>query len=347
MNKYNLLTLILLAVSLWNCGGTKENIFSINQASMKEQYAQNEILNLEILNPKNEIIDSVSFSINGKNIGNVKGTTKFDYNFKDNTLGYKNIKATIFYDSTIEIDSTKIELVSAIVPQVLTYKILNTFNHDKETFTEGLEFYNDTLYESAGQYGKSKLLKTDFKTGKIIKSIELDAKYFGEGITILKDKIYMLTYKEGVGFVYDAKTWNLEKTFDFDKLEGWGMTNDGTNIYFNDSSEKIWTLDPKTLKTTSNINVYSTNSKITQINEMEWIDGLIYSNIFTKDFIVVINPKDGTVVGALDLKDLRKLAKVTPDDVLNGIAYNPKTNTIFITGKNWDKIFEIKILGLL
>ncbi len=346
MNKHNLLAVILLAILVWNCGGTKENFFSINEASMKEQYAQNEILNLEILNPKNEAIDSVSFSINGKNIGIVKGAKKFGYNFKNNTLGYKNIKATVFYDGTSEIDSTKIELVSAIVPKVLTYKIINTYNHDKETFTEGLEFYNDTLYESAGQYGKSKLLKTDFKTGKILKSINLDTKYFGEGITILKDKIYMLTYKEGVGFVYDAKTWKLEKTFDFDKAEGWGMTNDGTNIYFNDSSEKIWTLDPETLKTTSNINVYSTNSKITQINEMEWIDGLIYSNIFTKDFIVIIDPKYGTVVGALDLKGLRKFTKVTDEDVLNGIAYNPKTKTLFVTGKNWDKMFEIKVLGL-
>jgi glutaminyl-peptide cyclotransferase len=345
MKKHNLLAVILLATLLSNCGGTKETIFSINEASMKEQYSQNEHLNLEILNPKNETIDSISFSINDKRVGSVKGKNKFDIDLKTQKLGYQTIKASVFYDGNTEVDSTKIELVSDIQPKILSYKIINTFAHDKETFTEGLEFYNDTLYESAGQYGKSKLLKTDYKTGKIIKSLDLEAKYFGEGITIIKDKIYQLTYKEGVGFIYDAKTWKLEKTFDFDKTEGWGMTNDGTNIYFNDSSEKIWTMNPETQKTTSNINVYSTNTKIAEINELEWIDGMIYSNIFTKDFIVVINPKTGAVVGVLDLKGLRKFAKVTNEDVLNGIAYNPKTKTIFVTGKNWDKMFEIKVLG--
>lgn len=343
MKNHNLLVVILLAFSISNCGGSKENIFGINESSMKEQYTQNELLELQISNPKNETIDSVTFFINNKRIGKSDGTSKFSFALINQKLGYQNIKASIYYDGKPEIDSSRVELVSSIEPKLLTYTILNTYPHNVETFTEGLEFYNDTLYESAGQYGKSKLLKTDYKTGKIIKSLDLEAKYFGEGITILKDKIYQLTYKEGVGFIYNAKTWKLEKTFDFDKTEGWGMTNDGTNIYFNDSSEKIWTMNPETLKTTDNINVYSTSSKITQVNELEWVEGKLYSNIFTKDFIVIVDPKSGAVVEIVDMKGLRKLSKVTDDDVLNGIAYNPKTKTLFVTGKNWDKIFEVRV----
>lgn len=343
MKNHNLLIVILLAISLSNCSGTKEKIFSIDESSMKEQYSQNEVLELQISNSKNKTIDSISFSINNKQVGKSDGKAKFSFALKNQKLGYQNIIANVFYDGKTEIDSTRIELVSSIEPKLLTYTILNTYPHNSETFTEGLEFYNDTLYESAGQYGKSKLLKTDYKTGKIIKSLDLEAKYFGEGITILKDKIYQLTYKEGVGFIYNAKTWKLEKTFNFDKTEGWGMTNDGTNIYFNDSSEKIWTMNPETLKTIDNINVYSTSSKIAEVNELEWVEGKLYSNIFTKDFIVIINPKTGAVEEILDMKGLRKLAKVTQEDVLNGIAYNPKTKTVFVTGKNWDKMFEIRV----
>jgi glutaminyl-peptide cyclotransferase len=343
MKKHNLLAVILLAISISNCGGTKENIFSIDEASMKEQYSQNDVLELQISNPKNETIDSVSFSINNKQVGKSDGKAKFLFALKNQKLGYQNIRASVFYDGNKEVDSSRVELVSDIQPKLLTYKILNTYPHNTETFTEGLEFYNDTLYESAGQYGKSKLLKTDYKTGKIIKSLNLEAKYFGEGITIIKDKIYQLTYKEGIGFIYDAKTWKLEKTFPFDKIEGWGMANDGTNIYFNDSSEKIWTMNPETQKTTDNINVYSTSSKISQVNEMEWIEGKIYSNIFTKDFIAVIDPKSGAVIEILNMENLRKSLKNPEAEVLNGIAYNPKTKTLFVTGKNWDKMFEIRV----
>ena len=161
---------------------------------------------------------------------------------------------------------------------------------------------------------------------------------------IINNKIYLLTYKEKTGFIYNADTWKLEKTFAFDKdIEGWGMTNDGTNIYHSDGTEKIWTMNPETQKLTDYINVYTNSSKIKSINELEWIDGKIYGNIWQKDAIAVINPKTGAVEAVIDLSALK--AKITnTKEVLNGIAYNPKTKTIFVTGKNWDKMFEIKVL---
>jgi glutamine cyclotransferase len=237
-----------------------------------------------------------------------------------------------------------VELVSSVQPKLLKYAIVNTYPHDTLSFTEGLEFYKDTLYESTGQKGASYFRKYDYKTGKIYKQIDLDAKYFGEGITFLNDKLYQLTWQEKTGFIYDAKTLKLEKTFAYDKdIEGWGMTNDGKYIYQTDKTEKIWKMDPATQKMIDYINVYSGSSKIKSINELEWINGKIYTNVWQKDAIAVVNPANGAVEGILDLSSLRKLVKNTTAEVLNGIAYNPKTKTIFVTGKNWDKMFEITV----
>lgn len=344
MKKYNLLTFILLAITIIGCGGSKEKLFSIKEDVLKAQYTPNEKLILEISNPKAEKIDSVAYQINDKKVGSVKGADKFTFALNNQKLGYQNIVASVYSNNEKEMDSSRVEVISDVTPKLLKYTIVNTYPHDINSFTEGLEFYKDTLYESAGQYGESRLLKTDYKTGKILKSLPLEAKYFGEGITFINDKIYQLTYKENIGFIYDAKTWKLEKTFPYDKPEGWGMTNDGKNILFNDSSEKIWTMDPNTQKTIDYINVYSGDTKVKEVNELEWVDGKIYSNVWQKDAIVVINPANGAVESIIDFADLKtKLTPLPDTDVLNGIAYNPKTKTFFITGKNWDKMFEVKI----
>ena len=347
MKQYNVLALILLATLLMvscNDKTNTESFFSINEDVLKAQYTTKESIKLEVVDSSNKKIDSIIYSINNLKIGSVKGNSKYSFALKDQKLGYQNLKATIYFEGTTEVDSSRVELISDITPKVLTYSIVNTYPHDINSYTEGLEFYKDTLYESAGEYGKSRLLKTDYKTGKILKSLKLEDKYFGEGITIINDKIYQLTYKEHIGYIYDAKTWKLEKTFVFDKPEGWGMTNDGKNIYFNDSSEKIWKMDPSTQKTIDNINVYSENNKIKEVNELEWVNGKIYSNIYLKKAIIIINPNNGVVEGMMDMSNLeKKITKLPDTDVLNGIAYNPKTKTFFVTGKNWDKMFEIRI----
>ncbi|HEX8015573.1 MAG TPA: glutaminyl-peptide cyclotransferase, partial [Flavobacterium sp.] len=151
--------------------------------------------------------------------------------------------------------------------------------------------------------------------------------------------------QQKTGFIYNAKTLKLEKSFSYDKeIEGWGMTNDGKYIYRSDGTEKIWKMDPATQKLIDYINVYSGNSKIKAINELELIDGKFYVNVWQKDAIAVVNPISGAVEGILDMSGLRKLTSgITTEDVLNGIAYNPKTKTIFVTGKNWNKMFEITV----
>ncbi len=359
MRKYNALTFILLAVvfnvSCTSCKNENpsESFFSFNEDVLKAQYNPKESIKLEILNTQNKKIDSIIYSINDKKVGAVKGTDKFSFDFKDQKLGYQNLKANIYFEGEKEVDSSRVELISDITPKVLSYTIVNTYPHDHQAYIEGLEFYNDTLYEATGNgagndtgiKGISSLRKVDYKTGKVLKKVEYPEEIFGEGISILNGKIYQLTYKQNECYVYDVNTFKKLKTLSYYKpMEGWGMTNDGKNLYYNDGSEKIHIVNPENLQQIDYINVYSANSKVPYVNELEWVDGKIYSNIYQRNFVIVINPKNGAVEAMLDLSDLeKKRTKLADVDVLNGIAYNPKTKTFFVTGKNWDKMFEIKI----
>jgi glutamine cyclotransferase len=347
MKKYKALAFILLGLSAVSCGDSikdKENYFSFNESVLKPKYLSNDKVNLEISNLKGKTIDSIIYYANDKKVGRVKGSKKISFNLKNEKFGYQNLKALIYFEGETITTSSRIELVADSAPKLLTYTIVNTYPHDINAFTEGFEFYRDTLVESTGQKGLSYIAKTDFKTGKIIKKVDLDQQYFGEGITVINDKIYQLTWQNGVGFIYDANTLKKLKSFNYDKkIEGWGMTNDGQNIYHSDGTEKIWKMNPDTQKMIDFINVYTNDSKIKSVNELEWIDGKIYGNIWQKDAIAVINPKTGAVEAVLDLSALKTKITNSQADVLNGIAYNKKTKTIFVTGKNWDKTFEIKV----
>jgi len=349
MRNYNFLFIILLGISLSNCGGAKKGentLFTFDDSKFKEEYQSQDALELGILNPNAKSIDSIVYFVNDIKIGSKKGLEKINFELKNQKLGYQNLKAVVYFEGENSIATSRIEMVSNIEPKLLKYTIVNTYPHDTGSFTEGLEFYKDTLYESTGSGNecKSYLRKYNFKTGEIYKQTNLDPIYFGEGITFLNNKIFQLTWQNKTGFIYDATTWKLEKTFTFEKdIEGWGMTNDGKYIYQSDGTEKIWKMDPSTQKMVDYVNVYSASSKIPKINELEWINGKIYANIWTKDAVAVVNPVNGAVEGIIDLSSLRKTLKYPSPDVLNGIAYNPKTKTIFVTGKNWDKMFEITV----
>nr|WP_315190176.1 glutaminyl-peptide cyclotransferase [uncultured Flavobacterium sp.] len=347
MKNYNFLFIILLGITLANCGDTKKeenSLFTFDISSFKEQYQPQETIDLGILNPESKEIDSVVYYVNDKKISSKKRLDKLKFSLKDQKLGYQNLKAVVYFEGENSEATQRIELVSNVQPKLLKFTIVNTFPHDTTSFTEGFEFHNDTLCESTGQKGASYFRKYDYKTGKTFKQIDLDAKYFGEGITFINGKLYQLTWQEKTGFIYNAKTLKLEKTFTFEKdIEGWGMTNDGKYIYQTDGTEKIWKMDPSNQKMIDYINVYSGDSKIKSINELEWINGKIYTNVWQKDAIAVVNPANGAVEGILDMSGLRKFVKNKTAEVLNGIAYNPKSKTIFVTGKNWDKMFEITV----
>src|ERR1035437_1578209 len=238
-------------------------------------------------------------------------------------------------------------LLSDVIPQKFGYKIIKTYPHNIEHFTEGLEIHNGYLYESTGQEGTSSIYKIDLSTWKVIKENKLDKKYFGEGITILNDKLYQLTYKTQIGFVRDLKTFDLIKSWNFKNLQGWGMTNDGNSLIMSDGTEFLTYLDPENLNEIKKIQVCNNTEIVTNLNELEYINGEIWANIWKSDIILKIDPKTGKVLTEIDLKGILSsnfLNKNSQVDVMNGIAFDKDKNKIYITGKFWPKIFEIEIL---
>jgi glutamine cyclotransferase len=236
------------------------------------------------------------------------------------------------------------------IPAVISYDIVNEYPHDPAAFTEGLEYKDGFLYESTGQYGSSDIRKTDLRTGKVLLSTKMDARYFGEGLTILNGKIYQLTYREGKGFIYDLATLKLEKTFTFNANEGWGMTNNGVQLIFDDGTNVLHYIDPNTFKEVKQLAVTDEHGPVNEINEPELIHGFIYANVWRTEQIIKIDTTTGHVVARADLSTLRQRAGIAPmsnnphgPDVMNGIAYDAANNHIFITGKNWPKLFEVRL----
>jgi len=337
----NHLILILLSLFIISCGNnnsTKSHNFSLETNANKSTLTLGETLEISLKNPKNLNIKSVSYQIDNQTIEN-------PYSSQDLKLGSHILSATINYDDASESISTKIIILNNANPKIYTYKIINEYPHDITSYTQGLEFHNGELYESTGQYGESKLRKVDYKTGKVLKNIDLSKDYFGEGLTILNDKIYQLTWQENTGFVYNLETFEKIGSFKYGKSkEGWGLCNDGKTIYKSDGTENIWILNPETEAEESHIQAYHNRGKVVGLNELEWIDGKIYANRWQLNGVAIINPKNGAVEGVIDFSPLRKLVTQHKGlDVLNGIAYNPETKTIFVTGKRWDKLFEVEI----
>lgn len=239
---------------------------------------------------------------------------------------------------------------SIVVPSVISYDIVNEYPHDPAAFTEGLEYKDGILYESTGQYGSSDIRKVDLKTGKVLASQKMDSRYFGEGLTVLNGKIYQLTYREGKGFVYNPNTLKQEGTFAFYTPEGWGMTNNGAQLIYDDGGNILHFADPNTFKEVKQLHVTDEHGPVNEINELEMIRGYIYANQWRTDNILKIDTNTGKVVGRADLSALRQRAGIPPisrnpkgPEALNGIAYDATGNRIFITGKNWPKLLEVKL----
>ncbi len=236
---------------------------------------------------------------------------------------------------------------------VYTYEIVNTYKHDPNAFTEGLFFHNGFLYESTGQEEKSNLRKVELETGKVVAQQNLDKDSFGEGATILNGRIYQLTWQEETAFVYDAETLKPIKQFRY-QGDGWGLTNDGTNLYMTDSTHVIRVLDPETFKPVRMISVFREDGKpLMQINELEFIKGELWANVWHSEdprilgksnVIARIDPQTGKLLGWIDLDGISpEDVKRDSENTLNGIAYDDANDRIFVTGKNWRKLFEIKI----
>jgi glutamine cyclotransferase len=339
MHPYKLLTFIGLNVLIAACGTTTKSNFSIQTNSGTNIISNSETLSIEVQNPNNIDFDSIQLTFDTKKI-----ETSVDLSVMP--LGEKRIKAKVFYDGSFEVVLKKVIVVNSKAPKLYTYEIINTYPHDITSYTQGLEFYKGDLYESTGQYGESKLRKLDYKKGGVLKNINLSTAYFGEGLSVLNDKIYQLTWKEGRGLVYDIDSFEQIETFNYGQSkEGWGLCNDGQKFYKSDGSEFLWFLNPNTLAEEGALQAYTNKGKLTNLNELEWVDGKIYANRYQKNGVAIINPENGAIEAVIDFKALKtKVTKHQGLDVLNGMAYNPKTKTLFVTGKRWDKLFEVKII---
>ena len=227
-----------------------------------------------------------------------------------------------------------------------TYKIINSYPHDPEAFTQGLIYENNTLYEGTGLNGESSLRKVDLKTGKILQIRNLPSKYFGEGVTVFENNIIQLTWQSKIGFVYDKDSFELLQTFNY-TTEGWGITHDGNRLIMSDGTDTIFFLDPVTFNVTSEIKVFDENGPVLKLNELEYIKGEIYANVWQTDYIVRISPQTGEVIGRIDLRGLLSMEEISMGaNVLNGIAYDSPNDRLFVTGKLWPKLFEIELVPI-
>lgn len=221
-------------------------------------------------------------------------------------------------------------------------KILETYPHQRNAYTQGLFFLNDELYESTGQYGQSTFRKVDLKSGNVLRRLDFDNKYFVEGSCVLDGRLYILTWKENKCFVYDINTWKYLGEL-YNPREGWGLTTDGKLLIMSDGSDKLFFLDPITFVLKKSVPVKLNGKPVYNINELEYIDGKVWANVYGDDNIIVINPTTGVIEEIIDCSGILSTSlKDKNTDVLNGISYNPKDGSIYITGKYWPKLFRIQ-----
>jgi glutamine cyclotransferase len=227
-------------------------------------------------------------------------------------------------------------------PVAYRYEIVNVFPHDRTAFTEGLVFLKGVLYESTGLNGQSDLRKVDLSSGRVLQQVRLSSQYFGEGMAVLGGKIYMLTWKNQKGFVYNQESFEPEGEFSYTG-EGWGLTTDGHSLIMSDGSNEIRFLDPSNFAVIRKISVTHRGLPLTQLNELEWVKGELYANIWQTQTVARIDPSTGRLLGLIDFSGLLRPDEYRGVDVLNGIAYDAASDRLFVTGKNWPKLFEVRL----
>ncbi|MDO6674624.1 glutaminyl-peptide cyclotransferase [Tenacibaculum sp. 1B UA] len=344
MRFYKLLTLGLTTLLVTSCSETNYK-FKLN-TTKKTTLGKKAAIKFEQL--KGEQIDSVQLYVNNKRVNT--NETSITINTADFGVGKHAVTALAFYPNKSKKLNNSIEILAKEAPAVYSYKIVNIYPHDKGAYTQGLEYKNGYLYESTGRNGESTLRKVELETGKVLQKVDLDEKYFGEGMTIFNNKIYWLTWHARKGFIYDFETFKQLGSFDYtNSNQGWGLTHNGSELIKTDGSNKIWFLDANNQQEKRSVQVYTNKYPVDNLNEIELIDGKVYANKWQQNSIVIINPETGVVEGVANLNGLRDIVAkdqtIEPqDDVLNGIAYDTENNRLFVTGKHWGKLFEIELI---
>ncbi|MDR1552194.1 MAG: glutaminyl-peptide cyclotransferase [Prevotellaceae bacterium] len=306
-----------------------------------QQVKQNDIIDItyEIKSDSLKIDTAVLF-VNKRETARFAGTT-YKWTMTEKRTGRQALHLSMRTNG-VEVASTSFTLkYFPPAPQYYSYSAVKQYPHNTGFFTQGLFFDEGFLYEGTGQYGKSSLLQTELATGNVVKSVNLGENFFGEGITLVNEKIYQLSWQEHQCFIYDKNTFKKLSTLSYSN-EGWGITTVDNLLAVSNGSSIITFVNPDNFAEVRRIEVCNDKGNVSQLNELEFIDGLIWANVWQSNIIVMINPETGAVVGEIDLSGIYQNA--TAENCLNGIAYDVKNKRIFVTGKHWDKLFEIKIV---
>jgi glutamine cyclotransferase len=357
MKTRSILFLAALSLSVYSCKdkntATTDGVNAVDITLFSPgayNYSGGDTIKMMAKYPSSLKVDSVVYLWDSIRIGSVKDSSYISIPTTDIPLGTKSLTAKVYQGGKSQDVTTTIYLKAGKAPEMLTYKVIRKFPHDTSAYTEGLLYQDGYLYESTGNKGQSDIRKVDLETGKVLQRTKLDDKYFGEGSAIVGDKIVMFTYKDKVGFVFDKKTLKQISQFNNNVgIEGWGATFDGTKLYLDDSSNRIWLLDKDDYHQTGFIDVFDFRGPVEQINELEYIDGKIYANIYTYDTIIVIDPKTGAVLQSVNMSGLypnkdRPAGFDGENNVLNGIAWDAKGKRLFVTGKKWPWLYQVEFV---
>lgn len=341
-----ILSVLLVSSVLWACkdeNSTNGVSFITPEIGSTAHANQELIVKLDF---KNDKIDSVVYMIDSTVIETRKDTSTVRINTSKLKLGNRLLTAKVYGEGKMEEATSNFVLFSSTEPEKFTYEVVQTFPHDTSSYTQGLEFHDGIFYESDGgkaDLGGSSLRKVEPATGKVLQKVDLSGDVFAEGLTVIGDKVIQLTWQNKFGYIYDKATFKQLGQFPYQtSQEGWGLAFDGKKIYKSDGSNMLWILNSENYNEEGYIEVYDKNGPVDSLNELEFIDGKLYANIYEKDIIVIIDPETGTITGEIDLTGIYPSDRFQYGEVLNGIAYDPAGNRLFVTGKKWNKLFQIK-----
>jgi len=322
--------------------------YSFESPKANQTFSLGEKLEIKVNHSGNEALaDSIVFYIDGVKNSVIVGNGTVASAFSETlSPGIRRLKMTAFFGGgKTESLSIPLLFLSDIVPSPYSYQVIGSFPHDKGAYTQGFEYNNGYFLEGTGQYGESSLRKTLPGTGDIIKFRNLSSDLFGEGITLLNGKIYQLTYRSQVGFIYDAETFEQLQKFFYQNREGWGLCNNGSELIMSDGTHMLYFIDPQYFSVNRKIEVFDNVSEVDSLNELEFINGIIYANRYMTNEIVMIDPLTGKVTGRADMRGLLKAGDRHPQiDVLNGIAWDNEQKRLFVTGKYWPRIFRVELI---
>jgi len=349
---FALVSVCLLVITGLSCSNTsnrsRKPVSKIGILAKKRKLVLGDTIRVNVkVDPKNGELEKAELYLDNELLTTSKNE-QFNYDCGAiASLGKHQFKVISTKTDGVEgVSFENFEVLSSITPELYSYDIVHTYPHNTEHFTQGLEIHNNKFYESTGQNGQSGIFEFDLASGKVLKEYKMKDKYFGEGITIVNDKIYQITYKAKQGFVYDLESFARVDSFTYETAEGWGLTHDGKYLIKTDGSEYLDFMNPETFQVERRVAVYDNNGVVRNLNELEYYEGYVYANIWQTNYAVKINPKTGEVAAKIDFSGLLSVM-YNPDkpiDVLNGIAFNKENGKMYVTGKLWPSLFEVKLV---